>query len=72
MRALLLSAIFCMVFSIGQAQDILTAKKTLAAVRTGIPIKIDGTLDEASWQLATPASDFTQFQFQWNVPSAFR
>lgn len=72
MKALLLAIWFVAVLPMGKAQVIATEKKTVAAVRTDESLKIDGHLDEASWQLASPATDFTQFQFQWNVPTAFR
>lgn len=35
-------------------------------------IRIDGSLSEAAWQQAQPADAFTQFQFNWNIPSSFR
>lgn len=47
-------------------------KRTLQAVRTEESIRIDGILDEAVWQQADAATDFTQFQFQWKVPSAYK
>lgn len=34
--------------------------KKAIAVRTPVPPKIDGVLDEPQWKLATPAADFTQ------------
>ena len=35
-------------------------RKTIAAHRTDQPIEIDGQLDEPSWALAEPVSDFVQ------------
>ncbi len=35
------------------------AVRTMAAVRATSPLKIDGHLDDAAWQAATPSSDFT-------------
>ncbi len=36
-------------------------EKVVTAVRIDAPITLDGVLDEPAWELATPASDFTQW-----------
>src|SRR5882672_12838861 len=36
--------------------------RRIHAIRTADPIKIDGTLDEPSWSLAQPATEFLQQQ----------
>ncbi len=40
----------------------LTAQRSMTATRVHTPIKIDGVLDDAAWTLATPTTDFTQFE----------
>jgi hypothetical protein len=57
-----LSVLFC--FSTIQAQD----KKTLTITRTTTPPKIDGVLNDAVWQNADEAKDFTQFRPEMGVP----
>ncbi len=47
-------------------------KKQMFALRTTAAIAIDGKLDETEWYKATPASEFTQFQFKHNVPSNYK
>lgn len=47
-------------------------KKELIAVRTDATIKIDGALDEAVWQTAAIATDFIQFEYRNNLPSAYK
>ncbi len=54
-----------------QAQDGMV-KKQMFAWRSTTPVTIDGKIEEAEWQNAVAASDFTQFQFKHNVPSNFR
>src|SRR5437773_7865349 len=41
-------------------------------IRTADPIKIDGTLDEPSWSLAQPATDFLQEQPNEGAPASER
>src|SRR6266536_5857302 len=41
-------------------------------IRTADPIKIDGTLDEPSWSLAQPATDFLQQQPNEGAPASER
>ncbi len=38
------------------------ARRQLAATRTAAPIKLDGVLDDAAWNSAPVASEFTQFR----------
>ena len=47
-------------------------KKELYANRITGQIHIDGILSETEWNGVQVADNFTQFQFNWNVPSAFR
>lgn len=54
------------------AQEAITQKKEMYAERTSSPIQIDGALSEPEWTSAAPATDFTQFQFRHNIPSAFK
>ncbi|MFN0275754.1 MAG: DUF5916 domain-containing protein [Chitinophagales bacterium] len=53
------------------AQSETVAKKEMTAIRTTESIQIDGALTENAWSSASPASEFTQFQFKHNVPSAY-
>jgi len=39
-----------------------TTTKTLSAEKIGIPIKIDGVLDESAWKSAQVATDFFQYE----------
>jgi len=52
----------------GSAQD----KKRAEAVRTPENIRIDGKLDEQSWQNASPAGDFIIYNPRNGVPSYYR
>ncbi len=47
-------------------------KREMQAARINSEIHIDGKVSESEWQTVAPATDFTQFQFTWDVPSAFR
>ncbi|MBK7110335.1 MAG: DUF5916 domain-containing protein [Chitinophagales bacterium] len=47
-------------------------KKELTATRIDSDIKIDGDLNEEAWSNAEIATDFIQFQFKNNLPSAYR
>jgi hypothetical protein len=62
----------CMLHATSFSQTLLEDKKTMHAVRAEGDIRIDGKLEERDWQMAMPATDFTQFQFKWDVPSAFQ
>lgn len=55
-----------------EAQTDTLQKKEMTAVRTIAPIQIDGNLDEPIWSSAQPATDFTQFQFKFNIPSEYK
>ena len=57
MRLLLLIFSFCLLHLFCTAQP---QPKTLPAVRTALAIKIDGILDEAAWEAATPATNFIE------------
>jgi len=46
-----------------------SAKKQLEALRISTPLTIDGSLDEALWQQAIPATDFMQYD-PYNGPPA--
>ncbi|MBC8047658.1 MAG: carbohydrate binding family 9 domain-containing protein, partial [Fimbriimonadaceae bacterium] len=62
--------LFSFVYSFSQTET--TPKKEMTAVRTIATIQIDGKLDEEIWSSASPATDFIQFQFKHNIPSAYR
>jgi hypothetical protein len=47
-------------------------RKRVVAVRTAESIQINGSLDEASWQQAQPATDFVIYNPYNGVPSSFR
>jgi hypothetical protein len=42
--------------------------RSIGAVRTPRPPRLDGLLSDSCWQLATPASDFTQFDPEEGAP----
>ncbi len=42
--------------------------KELKAQRTNATFKIDGNLDETAWQTAAPATNFVEFQPDFNIP----
>lgn len=69
MRPILLS-VFCCIALQSTAQEF--ERKQLAASRISTPVTIDGILDEPEWQTVQAATDFTQFQFNWGIPSAFK
>src|SRR5207249_2966660 len=46
--------------------------RRIHAIRTTDPIKIDGTLDEPSWSLVQPATDFLQQQPNEGAPASER
>lgn len=60
---LFIVVIFCAFFSTLKAQE----KKRLSIVRTEIPPKIDGILNDSIWQEAQPASGFVQFQPEMGI-----
>ncbi|MEZ5013258.1 MAG: DUF5916 domain-containing protein [Chitinophagales bacterium] len=70
MNRLILLILLQSVFLTAEAQE--TIKKQLSALRISGQMNIDARLDEPEWQQAEIASDFTQFQFKHNEPSAFR
>ncbi len=70
MRPLLLSIICALVIHDASAQEI--QRKQLNASRIASQVTIDGVLDEPEWQTVEATSDFTQFQFNWGIPSAFK
>jgi hypothetical protein len=47
-------------------------RKQLSASRITGELHIDGNLNEPEWLTAEEATDFTQFQFNWSVPSAYK
>lgn len=47
-------------------------KKRAEAVRTSENIRIDGILDDSSWQTATPAGEFIIYNPRNGAPSSFR
>lgn len=70
MRKPLITLVAICTFLQLDAQDI--QRKQLAATRITGNIHIDGNLNEPEWQNAQEATDFIQFQFNWNTPSAFK
>ena len=47
------------------------ASRRLTAIRTSIPIVIDGSLDESAWEAASPASGFIQNEPHEGEPATF-
>jgi len=70
MRPILLSVICCLAMQHASSQAI--QRRQLNASRISSPVTIDGILNEPEWQNVEAASDFTQFQFNWAIPSAFK
>ncbi|OBX23795.1 carbohydrate binding protein with CBM9 domain [Gelidibacter algens] len=60
---LFIVVICCAFFSTLKAQE----KKRLSIIRTEIPPKIDGVLNDSIWQIAQPASGFIQFQPEMGI-----
>jgi hypothetical protein len=52
--------------------DAIRAAKRVTAVRIAEPIRIDGVLDDAAWELAAPATDFYQQQPAEYAPATRR
>lgn len=50
----------------------LAQSKTLAAMKTDQPVKVDGHWDEPAWQMAEFAAEFTEASPSPNTPSDFR
>ena len=53
---------FILVFMLCLSSILAQEKKTLQISRTDNPPKIDGVLDDAAWENAMEAKDFTQFR----------
>jgi hypothetical protein len=46
-------------------------RKQLNAIKTSLPVKIDGTLDEEAWKAAEPASGFSQYEPHNDRPASY-
>jgi len=65
-------AILSIILSLNSVTGASQAKKRTEALRITEPIQIDGKLDEAPWQKASPAGDFIIYNPHNGMPSKFR
>ena len=65
-------AILSIILSLNSVTGASRAKKRTEALRITEPIQIDGKLDEAPWQKASPAGDFIIYNPHNGMPSKFR
>lgn len=69
---LLLFFLFINVFGVSATERVQRDRRRAEAFRTEERIHIDGRLEEESWQMPVPASDFIIYNPQNGVPSSFR
>lgn len=69
---LVFQAILSFAMSLNAVMGSPQEKRTAEAVRTSETIQIDGKLDEASWQGASPAGDFIVYNPHNGLPSVYR
>jgi hypothetical protein len=60
------------IFSLVELEAQSAEKRELLAKRISGDIQIDGILNDSQWEDVQAADNFTQFQFNWSIPSAFR